>query len=70
MNAIMIESSLSQNDEIKIEYGFIIQKDATLELNSSKSKYRIIKSNKKIKIKRSNLKLNPICIVIDSTEIG
>lgn len=66
----MIESSLSQNDEIKIEYGFIIQKDATLELNSSKSKYRIIKSNKKIKIKRSNLKLNPICIVIDSTEIG
>ena len=66
----MIESSLSQNDEIKTEYGFIIQKDATLELNSSKSKYRIIKSNKKIKIKRSNLKLNPICIVIDSTEIG
>ena len=66
----MIESSLSQNDEIKIEYGFIIQKDATLELNSSKSKYRIIKSNKKIKINRSNLKLNPICIVIDSTEIG
>ena len=66
----MIESSLSQNDEIKIEYGFIIQKDASLELNSSKSKYRIIKSNKKIKIKRSNLKLNPICIVIDSTEIG
>ena len=70
MKAIIIESSLSQNEEIKIEYGFTIQKEATLELNSSLSKNRIIKSNKKIKNNKSNLKLNPIWIVIDSNEIG
>ena len=45
-----IESSLNQNEEIKIEYGFKIQKEANLELYRSLSKYRISKSNKKINI--------------------
>ena len=70
MKAMRIESSLNQNEEIKIEYGFKIQKEANLELYRSLSKYRISKSNKKINIIKSNLKLSPICIFTDSNETG
>ena len=70
MKAIIIESSLNQNEDINIEQGFTIQKEATLELNNLYSNNIINKSNINIKSNKNNLKLNPISIVNDSIENG